>query len=201
MSCLHILKSSFAAFMLSFLAFAPAMAADGEEHAGGASLPQFDPTWFASQLFWLSLSFVILYVLFSKKVLPDLSSVLENRKDHIQSDLETAEQLKAEAEKAQHAYESGLEHARQEAARLVGDTQNELKLAAEQASAAFRSRAEDEANALEARITAAKSDAMADMSSIAAEVASEAARKIVGIDADINKAKNVVKALHEREAA
>ena len=41
----------------------------GAEHASSGGLPQFDPAWFPSQLFWLAVTFALLYVIFAKKTL------------------------------------------------------------------------------------------------------------------------------------
>ena len=84
-------------------------------HEASAGLPQLDPTWFASQIFWLLIVFGALYFIFSRSILPALSTTLENRHEHIQSDLDTAERLKEEAETVQSNYEAVLVDARAKA--------------------------------------------------------------------------------------
>lgn len=54
-----------------------------EEHHASAGLPQMDTAWFPSQIFWLAITFGFLYVVFSKKVLPGISSTLESRRNQI----------------------------------------------------------------------------------------------------------------------
>lgn len=174
---------------------------DHPQADAGGGLPQFDPSTYTSQIFWLILTFVVMYMFFSNRTLPEISSVLENRREHIQSDRETAEKLRQEAERAQQDYESGLHNARIESSSHIAETTASLKAKAEQQATDFRSRAEQEIHAVEARIKAAKDEAMEEMNSIAAEVASEAAKKIVGIDTDIQKAQTVVKSLNRKEAA
>src|SRR5690606_19013966 len=85
-------------------------------HETSSGLPQFDPTWFASQLFWLLVAFGVLYLFFSKRTLPDLSSIIENRKNHIKADLDQAEELTTQAETVQSHYEQSLQGARNQAA-------------------------------------------------------------------------------------
>lgn len=60
-------------------------------------MPQFDPTYFASQVFWLIVTFGILYLLMAKIALPRIGDILEVRQDRIAADLDRAEQLKREA--------------------------------------------------------------------------------------------------------
>jgi len=55
----------------------------GAEYAAEASFPPFDPTYFASQLFWFAISFVLLYVLLSRFVLPRIGGAIEERRDRI----------------------------------------------------------------------------------------------------------------------
>ena len=60
-------------------------------------MPQFAQVdTFASQIFWLVVSFAILYILLSKVVIPRISTVLENRQQKIASDLKRAEEARAE---------------------------------------------------------------------------------------------------------
>lgn len=165
------------------------------ESSGG--LPQLDTSTYPSQLFWLAITFGILYFIFSKRSLPQISNVLENRQAHIQSDLETAEKLRADAEKAQEAYETSLETARTNSAKAMQEANAAIKAKADKQNEAFRKKSEKEIVELEKRLVKAKEEAMDEMNTIAAEVASAAAKKIVGIHPDIEQAKTVVKALND----
>ena len=193
---------TFCAFALGAQA---ALAADPHgdvEHAGGGGgLPQFDPTWFPTQIFWLAITFIVMYVFFSSRILPDISGILENRRVHVESDLETADRLRKEADSVQAAYEGNLDHARNESKRLVNDVHTSMKTKAETQINNLRDKAEHEMQALEVRIQAAKDQAMEQMTTIAAEVASEAAAKIIGTPADLAQAKTVVQSISRREAA
>ncbi len=193
----------FAITLCLSLAASPLLAAEpehGEEHASGG-LPQFDPTWWPSQIFWLTVCFIVLYAAFAKKVLPEIGGVLENRRRHIEGNIVEAERLKTQAEAAQKAYEQGLENARQEASRAVAEASEAVKAHTERQSQAFRETMDARVAALEENLRRAHTDAMADMNRIVAEVASEAARKIVGISLDPKKARTVVESLNRREAA
>ncbi len=179
----------------------PAHGGDASSHeAPSSGLPQLDASTFPSQLFWLLVTFVILYAVFSKKSLPEISNVIENRQDHIQNELETADGLKSEAEAAQQAYEESLDNARTLATKALHDAQNKIKTKAEKQSNDFREKTDKDMQALEKRLVKAKTDAMDDMNMIAAEIASEAAQKIVGINPDIEQAKTAVKAINGTKA-
>lgn len=171
------------------------------EHAKSAGLPQFDPSSFPSQIFWLTAAFVILYLFFSKKTLPDISSVLENRRQHIQSDLDTAESLRKQAEEIHQAYEKVMEQAQIAASDYYLDAERTIKEKTQREMNAFYERAVEQVGETEKRIEAAKAEAMEDMSTIAAQIAAEVAQKIIGVSTDISQAKTVVQSIHKRKAA
>lgn len=176
---------------------ADAGAHGGAHEAAGSSggLPQFDPTWFPSQVFWLAVAFFVMYLFFSKKTLPEISSVIENRRNHIRSDLDMAEKLTADAEAVQTAYENGLQSARDQAQQAVTDVETTMKERGANEYEAFRKRSENEIVAAERRIESAKNAAMDQMNTIAAEVAAEAVKKIIGTNMDVQKAKSIVESL------
>lgn len=173
---------------------------EGAEHAAKGGLPQFDPEWFVSQLFWLAIAFGVLYFIFAKKTLPDISGVIENRKNHIESDLETAEKLTAEADAVHDAYHTGLTKAQGDAAKAITDVENNMKVKAAAAQESFRARSEAEVKAAEARVIAAKNAAMNDMNAIAADAASKAVEKIIG-KTDSSKVKAIVESMNGKAKA
>ena len=170
----------------------------GADHASSGGLPQFDPTWFASQMFWLAVMFAILYVVFARKTLPDISAVIENRKNHIESDLETAEKLTAEADQVHDAYHANLEKAQGEAANAIQKIDDEMKAKSAQAFDDYRERSETEIQAVESRILTAKNQAMGDMNAIAAEVASVAVEKIINKKANPTQIQSLIDGMSKK---
>lgn len=59
-------------------------------------MPQFDTTTFAGQIFWLILSFGLLYVLVSRVILPKFISIVDQREDRISQDIRAAKDLQKE---------------------------------------------------------------------------------------------------------
>src|SRR3546814_2400774 len=109
----------------------PALAATGGSGIGG--LPQLDAYTYPTQIFWLVVTFVILYLIMSKVALPRIAEVLEERQERVADDIETAERLRSEAAVVQSEYEKALAEARGKAQELFGETGDEL--AREQAAA------------------------------------------------------------------
>ena len=156
----------------------PALAAEG----GGAGLPQLDPTTFASQIFWLAVTFIVLYLLMSRVALPRVRDVLEERERRITDDLEKAQRLKDESEAVLAEYEKALADARANAQAMFAQ-------AAEQANAEAAKRQQDMAQKLakqletaESRVQAAKAAALDNIRQVAIEVARDAAARLTGSD-------------------
>lgn len=170
-------------------------------HEKSAGLPQFDPSSFVGQIFWLVIAFGILYLVFARKSLPEISSVLESRQLHIQSDLDTAESLRREAESVHEAYEKALVSARNEASSLFQSIEQDIKDKGTEAAHKFHEQSMKSMSATENRIAQAKSAAMEDMSAIAADIARQVAEKIIGEPTDLKQAKTVVDQIHKRKAA
>lgn len=169
----------------------------GAEAHGSGGLPQFDPSDFASQIFWLAVVFGVLYFIFARKSLPAISNVLETREQKIQGDRDLAEQMKNEAVATLEGYEKSLGNARAESARISSDTTQAIKTRAEESLSTFQQKAEAKMTDMETGLNNSKHQAMDEMNTIAAEIASAAAEKIVGISTDINQAKTVVKSLNK----
>ena len=86
--------------------------------AAEAGMPQLDPTFWASQAFWLILVFAILYISISKFYLPKIKDNLDNRENKIKEDLENANKFKEQSEAKAKEYESILEKAKKEVLKI-----------------------------------------------------------------------------------
>tara|TARA_B100001996_G_C18482340_1_gene524294 strand:+ start:96 stop:587 length:492 start_codon:yes stop_codon:yes gene_type:complete len=82
-------------------------------------MPQLNPEFFISQLFWLVVTFSFLLVFLWRISLPRIGSVLEKREEKINNDLTTAKELQLEAEKIQDKIENQLKKARSDAAEMI----------------------------------------------------------------------------------
>jgi len=137
----------------------------------GKGFPPFDATTFASQLVWLTLTFVILYVLMSRVALPRVGAILEARQARIAGDLAEAEKLRGESDAAIAAYEKSLADARNRAQGIASEMRDKQAAAAEEA----RKKLEHQLNAkladAEKTIASSRAAAMSNVRTIAADAA------------------------------
>lgn len=166
-------------------------------HEASSGLPQLDPTYFTSQAFWLIVIFIFMYVVFALKSIPAISQTVENRSERIKSDLSSAEQVKKEVESVQASYEDSLKAAREESAKLFADIEDKIKQDSEKHAKEFAEKSFEKINALEKSIVKARKKAMDDMTDVAADIASEAAEKIIGVRADEKSAQKVVASINK----
>ena len=82
-------------------------------------MPQLDPEFFVSQLFWLVVTFSFLLFFLWKVSLPRIGSVLEKRENKINNDIKTAKQLQIEAEKIQDQIEQKLHDSKEHNISLI----------------------------------------------------------------------------------
>ena len=113
--------------MKSFLSLLIALAAiDTNLFAAEAGMPQLDPTYWASQAFWLILVFSILYISIAKFYLPKIKNNLDNRENRIKNDLDDANKFKELSELKSKEYEKILEDAKKEVIKIHIESKNTL---------------------------------------------------------------------------
>ena len=114
---------------MSIFAFVISAAAAAEEvhgEASSAGLPQLDPSSWPSQLFWLAVTFGVLYALMHTRFLPAIGGAIEERRDRIADDLDKAGEFKIQAEEAENAYNQALADAKAKAQGIAAETRNDV---------------------------------------------------------------------------
>ena len=90
-------------------------------------MPQLNPEFFVSQLFWLVVTFSFLLVFLWRISLPRIGSVLEKREKKINDDIATTKKLQKEAESIQKIIKDKLRNARTETAEIIKTTSIDLQ--------------------------------------------------------------------------
>jgi F-type H+-transporting ATPase subunit b len=143
-------------------------------------MPQLEFADFLPQLFWLAVTFILLYFLMSRVALPKVATVLVERDRQIEEDLARAERLKAEADETLKAYEAALIQARTEAQALHRQASAEISALAARREQVFGADIGARTREAEERIEAAKERTLADLPVVASEVADSAFRRLTG---------------------
>ena len=149
------------------------------EHGGG--FPPFQKDTFASQLLWLAVFFIALYLIASKLALPRVGSILADRRKRIAGDLAEAARMKDAADAAIATYEKALADARARAQAIAAETRAKLNAEAEASRKAVEATLHGRLVAAEQTIAATKAAAMANVRGIAEEAAIAIVLRLTGI--------------------
>jgi F-type H+-transporting ATPase subunit b len=156
--------------------------------------PQLNPESFASQLFWLTLTFAALYLLISRSALPKIQSVVETRRQRLQADLEAAEALSRQAQEAQTSYETTLAESRLRANALIVEAQAAHDQMAKQEHAALDQTLAKKLAEADKSLREQCTRIERDMAPIAEEAATLIVEKLLGVSPDGARVKKAVKA-------
>ncbi|MDH3581436.1 MAG: ATP F0F1 synthase subunit B [Hyphomicrobiales bacterium] len=143
-------------------------------------MPQLEFHDWAPQLVWLAISFVTLYFIMARVALPRIGTVIEERRDRIAADLDSAEQLKKETEEAIAAYEQALADARAKAHTIAQETRDKLKEEVEAERTDVEAEINKKTAQAEARIQASKTTALSQINDVAAETAEAIVKELIG---------------------
>jgi F-type H+-transporting ATPase subunit b len=194
------IKAVTSSFALTLLLAAPAFAEEVAHEGGSGGLPQFDPSSWASQLFWLTIFFALLYVVFGKSIIPTLGNTIETRTSYISEHLKKAETLSAEAEILKNEINASMKSAGQVAGTDIAHAEAVAKEKLSVALTDFRKKYEQQVANTETSIESAKKSAMVDMERIIIQLATQAAEKIADIPASESGAEHVVRSLGKKVA-
>ena len=167
--------------------------------ASGPKLPQLDIETYASQIFWLIVTFIVLYFLVAKIAMPRIAEVLEGRQERIEDDLDKAETLKKEAYLVKIEYEKALSSAREEAHEATRRAQDEIAKHGAEVEALANQKVANMLKDAEDRIETARTEASAEKGTVkdtleqnvARDIIGDTVKKLVGIDVspeDVNEA-------------
>ena len=148
------------------------------EHGGG--FPPFQKDTFASQLLWLAVFFIALYLIAAKLALPRVGGTIAGRRQHISGDLAEAARMKDAADAAIATYEKALADARSRAQAMAAETRDKLNAEAETQRKALEATLHGRLAAAEQTIAATKTAALANVRAIAQEAAIAIVARLTG---------------------
>tara|TARA_B100001057_G_scaffold218549_1_gene218687 strand:+ start:250 stop:837 length:588 start_codon:yes stop_codon:yes gene_type:complete len=186
-------KVIFQLVFLSFLFIKKVFAAE----SGG--MPQLNPEFWISQIFWLTLTFGILYIVLSKLILPKISSNLESRKSRISDNIEAADKQREESEIKLKEYEEIISKSKTEAKNIFNLTRNKALKDINAKREILDKQINDEIKKAEDEINLLRNDAPAKINKIAIETASELTQKLIGTEVNNSSISAIVDELSRKK--
>ena len=148
--------------------------------AAEAGMPQLDPTYWASQAFWLVLVFAILYISISKFYLPKIKNNLDNRENKIKEDLENANKFKELSEAKAKEYELILEKAKKEVLKIHFESKSILDKDIQLKKDSMEKEIEKEISKAQKEILELKKNSISSIQSISKSIVSNIIENISG---------------------
>ena len=153
--------------------------------AAEEGMPQLNPEYWISQIFWLTIIFFILYILLSKLILPKISEILESRKSKILTNLEQAEKFKKESEVNLKKYETIIKDAKNQSNLIISNARKQLNEDIKNKKNQLEKDIEKETEKVESEIKIFKKNSLSNVNKIAIEISSGLIKDIV--DVEVNK--------------
>ena len=136
-------------------------------------MPQLDFSTFLPQIFWLFISLSFLYIVLSRYALPRVSDVIEERKDIIAQDIDSAKEYSEESEKAIEELNLKLSEAKTSSQNLINKSIQDIKEDSEIKKSSLIKKINNEISEAEGEIKEKKETALAEISSISESLAIE----------------------------
>ena len=187
-----IKKTIFQLFFFSFLLVKKVFAAE----SGG--MPQLNPEFWVSQIFWLTLTFGALYLILSKIILPKISANLESRKSQISDNIEAADKKRQESETKLKEYEEIISKSKIEAKNIFNQAKEKALKNIDAKREILDKQIDDEIKNTEDEINQLRKDAPAKITKIAIETASELTQKLIGAEVNNSSISAIVDDLSKK---
>ena len=187
-----IKKIFFQSIFLSFLLSLEAFAAE----SGG--MPQLNPEFWISQIFWLTVTFGILYVALSKLILPKIGANLETRKSKILENIEAAEKQRENSEEKIKEYDKIINSSKIQAKNYFKQVREKIIKDISLKKESLDKEINEEINKAEVEIKNLMDKAPGKINKIAIETSSDLIQQLIGADVNNSSISAIVEDLSLR---
>ena len=166
--------------------------------AESGGMPQLNPEFWISQIFWLTLTFGILYIILSKLLLPKISANLELRKSQIQENIEAAEKQRESSENKLKEYDQIVLKNKLEAKNIFKNAREKVIKDINSKKEVLDKQIDEEVKKAEQEIELLKKSAPEKINKIAIETSSELLKKLIGAEVNNSSISAIVDDLSKR---
>ena len=151
------------------------------ESAESSGMPQLNPKFWFSQIFWLILTFGILFIVLSKLILPKISKNLEVRRFQILENIETAEKQREESENKIKEYEKIIHDSKNEAKNYFNKAREKVLKDIDNKKEVLENNINEEIVKVEKEISELKNKSAETINKIAIEISSDIVKQLIGV--------------------
>ena len=169
--------------------------------AESGGMPQLNPEFWISQIFWLTLTFGILYIILSKLILPKISANLELRKSQIQENIEAAEKQRESSEAKIKEYDEIILKSKLEAKNIFREAREKVIKDINSKQNVLDKQIDEEIQKTEKEIQILKDNAPIKINKIAIETSSELLKKLIGAEVNNSSISAIVDDLSKKKGS
>ena len=169
-------------FKISQIAFIYFLVFSKVNSAETGGMPQLNPEFWFSQVFWLIITFGFMFIVLSKLVLPKISQNLETRKAEISNNIETAEKQRKESENKIKEYDNLILQSKNEAKNLFSQSREKIMRDVDKKRESLEIEINEEINKAEKEIETLKNNSPEKIKKIAIETSSDLVKQLIGVD-------------------
>ena len=184
-------RVTFYLILLSFLFYK-------EAFASNTGMPQLNPEFWISQIFWLTLIFGALYVLLSKFILPKISNNLETRKSQIVENIEAAEKQRKESDQKIKDYENIINEAKIEAKNIFNQAREKILKDINNKKESLKKEIDQEIKKAETEISELKNKSPEKINKIAIETSADLIQHIIGVEVNNSNISAIVEDISKK---
>ena len=166
--------------------------------AESGGMPQLNPEFWISQIFWLTLTFGTLYIVLSKMILPKISANLELRKSQIQENIEAAEKQRESSEAKLKEYDDIISKSKLEANNIFKEARENVLKEINAKKETLDKQIDEEIKKVEQEINLLRKGASEKINKIAIETTSELLVKLIGTEVNNSSISAIVADLSKR---
>jgi len=167
--------------------------------AESGGMPQLNPEFWISQIFWLTLTFGILYVILSKLILPKISQNLESRKSQILENIEAADKQRENSDAKLKEYGEIILRSKLEAKNIFNQAKERALKDINSKKEVLDKQIDDEINKAEQEIKILQNGASDKINKIAIETSSEIIKKLINAEINSSSISAIVDDLSRRD--
>ena len=166
--------------------------------AESGGMPQLNPEFWVSQIFWLTLTFGVLYVVLSKLILPKISGNLESRKSQILENIEAAEKQRVDSETKLKEFDEIISKSKLKAKNIFNQAREKALKDISAKKDVLDKQIDDEIGKAEQEIKELQKSAPDKINKIAIETSSELIQKLIGAEVNNSSISAIVDDLSRR---
>ena len=166
--------------------------------ASNEGMPQLNPEYWISQIFWLTLIFGSLYILLAKLILPKIGNNLEARKSQIAENIEAAEKQRKESDQKLKDYEKIIYDAKIESKNIFNQARKKILKDINTKKESLKKEIDEEIKKAETEILDLKNKSPEKINKIAIETSADLIKQIIGVEVNNSNISAIVEDISKK---